>query len=65
MDFDVAAILGPFVDKVVEPVVLGDIFCFDLGLACVKNEGCVVDNRLAGTVDVLVAGRMVGCDLEI
>ena len=65
MDFDVAAILGPFVDKVVEPVVLGDIFCFDLGLACVKNEGCVVDNRFAGTVEVLVAGRMVGCDREI
>jgi hypothetical protein len=68
MDFEVAAMLGPpLVDKVVaEPVVvLGDIFCFDFGLACVKNEGAVDVIRLAGTVDVLVAGSIVGCDLEI
>jgi len=65
MDFEVAAMLGPLVDIVVAPVVRGDIFCFDFGLACVKKEGAVVDIRLAGTVEVLVAGRIVGCDLEI
>ena len=65
MDFDVAAVLRPLVDKVGAPVVLGDIFCFDFGLACVMNEGAAVDMRFAGTVDVLVAGKMVGCDLEI
>ena len=66
IDFEAAAVLSPLVDKVGAPVVLGDIFCFDFGLACVKNEGApAVDMRFAGTVDVLVAGKMVGCDLEI